>query len=72
MKKSQEERVVASEVASRVRNTQRLRTQLPDASRAVCCLRSKQWTFGTGLVPPIRPFDRMGFVPYVTTIHNWD
>ncbi|MED6211438.1 hypothetical protein PIB30_073667 [Stylosanthes scabra] len=33
---------------------------------------SEEWTFRTGLVPPIRPFDRMGFVPYVTTIHNWD
>ncbi|MED6211689.1 hypothetical protein PIB30_076103 [Stylosanthes scabra] len=28
-------------------------------------------TFGTGLIPPIRPLDRMGFVSYVTTIHNW-
>ncbi|MED6187810.1 hypothetical protein PIB30_080021 [Stylosanthes scabra] len=25
-----------------------------------------------GLTPPIRPLDRMGFVSYVTTIHNWD
>ncbi|MED6209470.1 hypothetical protein PIB30_055003 [Stylosanthes scabra] len=29
-------------------------------------------TFGTGLIPAIRPLDRMGSVSCVTTIHNWD